>query len=632
MATVTAAKSGLASDTGVLANYTDGNTLACGAYNICWDVDMSSYTGVTITGTGIHFFPTGATLTYPTGVGAFTGSTTPLCYPGDATIKPPFITVTTATNFNCGSLFIGNSTIDPIPVPGAQGPLSIKLAGAGILAPVTPAVNIYGAVPTINWTTIATTTDAHATTGYIDTTHFTLTNDLGFRTGGGDSLIVGQRGLNAALDDTGTAMPWATCKGVYTIADYNAGTKAVHLTGAMGGTARQDGDYVGWYSRPIQIFKPAYNSTLSTITGTSRGVLYAGMRLGSNGPHNMHSITSDGTGATLYFLSAIAVGGNTFTNSTSANVPLGFVTNARGDRFIGCLGINGLNGAFVLNGGSSFFDNCAGSNNTSGFVNNCSNVQFLNCVAQASSTATGNFSTASSDQTFINCQGKGGNSTGGDIATPGNTRAYDCTFASTVPVYGYNLATRQPYDTIQFYNTTVVATLYDRYMLGRAGKGYVLSTQPTAQKYNGNNTMLFTVEVANKPLLWVQPFTLPANKSLTFNVPCYRPSTNAGTTSVAVWVYRPRNNPLWYDPTWTNTPTVSESNPASAATTGNVTASGVMSSATNTWEPVTVTIASQAYKRDLVAAVVVKSTSANDVAYAYIDALENIMAKKRIYL
>ena len=66
MATVNAAKSGLASDTNVLANVSDSNTLACGAYNICWDVDMSAYsTGVTITGTGTHFFPTSANLTYP---------------------------------------------------------------------------------------------------------------------------------------------------------------------------------------------------------------------------------------------------------------------------------------------------------------------------------------------------------------------------------------------------------------------------------------------------------------------------------------------------------------------------------------------------------------------------------------
>jgi len=76
MTGLTATQSGLASDSATWGGTAfskaaaDGYTVACGAYNICWDVDCSPtglnfVTGMTVTGTGMHFFPTQVNLTYP---------------------------------------------------------------------------------------------------------------------------------------------------------------------------------------------------------------------------------------------------------------------------------------------------------------------------------------------------------------------------------------------------------------------------------------------------------------------------------------------------------------------------------------------------------------------------------------
>jgi len=146
--------------------------------------------------------------------------------------------------------------------------------------------------------------------------------------------------------------------------------------------------------------------------------------------------------------------------------------------------------------------------------------------------------------------------------------------------------------------------------------------------------MHFTkTSTSTQPMLWQYKFWMPANKTLTFEVPMYTGVADT-TMNAELWIVDPENDPLWFDPVWINTVNVNSTRPSAGAATGNVLARSVMPTATRgVWNQVPITVPAQSAAKNLIVRVICKATTGAQNCYIYIDAIEAaLMKKRRIFL
>lgn len=150
-----------------------------------------------------------------------------------------------------GSLICGdeNSPIQRPPV-GSSTRTKIILQGTDVSTKIIGASNatikFVGWTPTRNRTKLA----ANANSG---SNQIILEDSLSLQSG--DEILIGAGSINGGLTESGY--------GIYTVSDVSSDGKTITLSQNLG-HSRLSGDYVAWYSRPIDIQREASEYTIST--------------------------------------------------------------------------------------------------------------------------------------------------------------------------------------------------------------------------------------------------------------------------------------------------------------------------------------------------------------------------------
>ena len=531
-----------------------------------------------------------------------------------------------------GALYVGNSTTDYIARPTAAATyvpnVTITLGTTGTVTVTTQ--RYYGWVPTTPsahpaYTTITGRGAADANPPLATDTTIRVA-DSDFDVLLGEKIVVGVGGTAGVMAEAN--------KGLYTC---NAVPSSSVITISTAGglvTNRVLGDYVSVYSRPILITKPTYNAATNAVaSGVLQGVRINQMRWTTGAGWTCNGLTFEGNNNAAYFVGTGA-GAAIYTDCVISYVSnSSFTAGAPNEVYTNCCMINS-NYGLLQNASNSLLRGCVAQNCSNGFINgtsgNCTGgITLINCTGRANTL--GGLMLGGANTTLVNCTGILNHATYGDMDVPYSARLYNCTLATTPMAYNYGSANRPTWATLQSYDHGGVTNA--RHFWGRGGYGGTDTTLGTANPYNGANTMEFVIETANTPLIWDQPFELPANRQLSFIVPMAR---NDATITTEVWVYAVTNDPLWTDPLRTHTPLTGTTQGTASATyvVGYVSVTPTAGTEGScVFTPAIINIPPSSKKRDLVARIIVMGSTTGKHAYVYLDAMEAQLLKKRtVYL
>lgn len=374
-------------DTGVPADG-DSAVIAAG-HTVVFDVDQSAWVaglaGLTITGT--LRFTTAAVVTYLKTAANITGT---------------------------GAFYVGNSELDPIPRPavGSANRATVELLAATYINVTT--TEMYGWTPAINRTTVAVNAAAGAL-------QVVLTDDLGLQPG--DVVVLGTSGVVGAM--SAAVEP---SQGEFTVQAYNAGTKTVTLTAALG-YARTAGDLVAWLSRPILLTRPAEAASAAVRYCAS---FLSGVRWErSNGvnPTGVNTATMRFCSASKNNLGATCLGGFSYTGTVSAQdctafkvrgsaayycdlseftdctlIQTDYMTNLNYNHRALMSGCYMQNGTGLAQGGQVVAFDCVVKNCNYPLLTNVAIGYAVRCVVQNSQSG---LSYTHGTHTFIDCQTQG---------------------------------------------------------------------------------------------------------------------------------------------------------------------------------------------------------------------------------
>jgi hypothetical protein len=215
----------------------------------------------------------------------------------------------------------------------------------------------------------------------------------------------------------------------------------------------------------------------------------------------------------------------------------------------------------------------------------------------------------------------------------GMSNFYNCTFGGTTSTIANYTTIKPPNSSIRSFNTDGIAGY--RRVWCRGGVGTTkLPAPPVA--YNAADlygTMKFTTDATllNTPIFWDTKFFLPANKTITFNVPMYA-TTSEGVTG-AVWVFDPINDPLVGQQFNGVTSSFTPSTPTIGINAEQVIAISSMPTPNSAWNVVPLTVPAQTSPRELIVRVIFMGTTASKNAFTYLSNMDhNLLKTVREYL